>query len=77
MFSILNRSGVKGNDSARMCKILDPLSKLFHVIRRSFPMRRYPFEDAGFSGPLFGRVGPAIALMLLQPVAIRIRGGKD
>lgn len=77
MFSILNTPFCRGKTSARMCKILNSLSTDFHGFRRRFLQGFYLVEPERFRDEVFAAVGHRIALLVRQPVPIRIRSGKD
>jgi len=77
MFSILNTKEGKGNRRTRMCKFLDPLSKLFRSLGKWFPGCRYLYESERFRRRIFSMIGDRIAFLHVEPVMIRIRKGKD
>jgi hypothetical protein len=77
MFSLLNRQAGSGKNPARMCKILNSLSQFFRGIRRQFRRPFYLVESERFRSEHFARVGHGIALLVRQPVLIRIRSRRD
>jgi len=77
MFSLLNTKEGKGNHTARLCKFLDPLSKIFRSLQHLLSEGRYLFESGRVREGLFRPIGDRIAFPHLEPVRIRIRTGKD
>lgn len=77
MFNLLNTDGSDGTNRARMCKILNSLFPFFHGAGRLFWQAFYLVENKVFRNALFGNVGYRIALLVRQPVLVRIRSRKD
>jgi hypothetical protein len=77
MFSLLNTRPGKGNFPARVCKILNFLSQFFHGTWRQFSRSFYLIEGERVRSEHFTNVGHRIALLVRQPVLIRIRSRKD
>lgn len=72
MFSVLNTQFAMGKQGTRMCKILDSLSTFFHGVGLCFSRSFYLVEGDGFKSGHFTLVGNRIALLIRQPVLIRI-----
>jgi len=77
MFSLLNTESDRGNNPARMCKILNSLSPFLHEVLRQFSRPFYLIEGERLKSGRFAGVGHGIALLVRQPVLLRIRSGKD
>jgi hypothetical protein len=77
VFRLLNMEKGRGKNAARMCKILNSLSAFFLEVWRQLSRPFYLVEGARLSSERFCWVGHGIALLVRQPVLLRIRSGKD
>ena len=77
MFSILNTRFLTGKQPARMCKILISLPQFFHHLWRRFSRASYLIDDVRLKSMYSDDVGYRIALLLRQPVRLRICNRKD
>lgn len=77
MFILLNSDSADGKIPARMCKILDSLSPIFHGLWTCLSRTPYPVEGERVRNKHSAAVGLSIALLIRQPALLRIRSRKD
>jgi hypothetical protein len=77
MFNMLNRRATRGKKPPIVCKSLDSVSRVTHGPAAWFEGRFYVLECRQLRNEVFPGVGLRIALIVLQPVLMRIPSGKD
>jgi hypothetical protein len=76
VFNILNKRTRRGKKPPMVCKFLDSLSELSHGLTIWLEGPFYLHEGRELRSKVFADVGLRIALLVAQPVLIRIRSRK-